>query len=129
MGIALEEALSNAYYHGNLEIGSETDTFDDASLDKLSAQRCLVEPYRDRKIHIRANISREKAIFVIRDDGPGFSPEESIPTDEEIATHTSGRGLRLIYAIMDDVSFNDTGNEMRMVKRCLSVDADDRTED
>jgi anti-sigma regulatory factor (Ser/Thr protein kinase) len=35
----------------------------------------------------------------------------------------SGRGLLLMRTFMDDVSFNSTGNQVTMVKRCSAAPA------
>ena len=53
----------------------------------------------------------------MRDDGPGFDPAESVSGNDDIANQTAGRGLRLIRAVMDEVSFNSAGNEITMTKR------------
>ena len=56
--------------------------------------------------------------FVIRDDGQGFDPARlPDPTDPELLERTSGRGVFLMRAFMDEVSFNETGNEATLTKR------------
>lgn len=121
VGIALEEALSNAYYHGNLEIAAA----EGSGAEEVAARRCTEPPYRDRKVHVRANISRQQALFVIRDDGPGFDPAQFTGSDEAIAEGTAGRGLRLMRAIMDEVTFNEAGNEVTMIKHAIRQEEDD----
>jgi anti-sigma regulatory factor (Ser/Thr protein kinase) len=39
------------------------------------------------------------------------------PTDPANLGKSSGRGLFLIRTFMDEVSFNETGNEITMIKR------------
>jgi anti-sigma regulatory factor (Ser/Thr protein kinase) len=54
----------------------------------------------------------------MRDEGPGFDPKElPDPTDPENLLKLSGRGILLMRTFMDDVKFNDRGNEVTMVKR------------
>ncbi len=55
--------------------------------------------------------------FVIRDEGPGFDHRKvSDPTQAENLDRVSGRGLLLIHSFMDEVSYNDRGNEITLVK-------------
>jgi CheY-like chemotaxis protein len=122
VGVALEEALLNALYHGNLELS--TEELRDASSwllqpegDDLVASRRRQAPYQDRKLHVRAKISPERAEYTIRDEGPGFAAH-SLPDPSDPATleRESGRGLILMRTFMDEVRFNATGNEVTLVK-------------
>src|SRR5262249_29952823 len=74
MHMALEEALTNALYHGSLEVGSELREKSADDFFKLSAQRTGERPYCDRRIHFHARLSHQQAEFQIRDEGPGFDP-------------------------------------------------------
>jgi CheY-like chemotaxis protein/anti-sigma regulatory factor (Ser/Thr protein kinase) len=118
IGIALEEALLNALYHGNLEISSELRQGDDSAFYELAVQRCAMAPYADRRLHVHVRLSREAGTFVVRDEGPGFDPAAlPDPTAPENFGKLSGRGLLLIRTFMDEVCFNAAGNEITMVKR------------
>lgn len=118
VGIALEEALCNALYHGNLEVSSQLRQGDDTPYRRLIAQRLQESPYCERTIHVQASLSRQEARFVIRDEGPGFDPASlPDPTDPENLEMASGRGLLLIRSFMDEVLHNSTGNEITMIKR------------
>lgn len=118
IGVALEEAMVNAMYHGNLEVGSELRGEDDTSFYRVAAERARVPPYRDRRILIQANLTRDEAVFSIRDEGPGFDPSTlPDPTSPESLERVSGRGLLLMRAFMDDIRHNSTGNEVTLVKR------------
>ena len=118
MSIALEEALLNAYYHGNLEISSELRERDCGDFEKLARQRSQEPPYCDRRIHVRAKFSESGAEFVVRDEGPGFDVRQlPDPTDAENLLRSSGRGLLLMQTFMDETRFNSTGNEVTMIKR------------
>lgn len=125
VGIALEEALSNALFHGNLELSSNNSHLDRKQYEQLAQDRFMQVPYCDRKIHVRVCISPSEAMFVIGDDGPGF--EASIWNDDHAALLTDrsyGRGILLMRSIMDDVSYNEKGNEVTLVKRCIGMDDD-----
>jgi CheY-like chemotaxis protein/anti-sigma regulatory factor (Ser/Thr protein kinase) len=119
IGIALTEALTNAMYHGNLEISSELRQRDDNSYDQLVRERCRQAPYRDRRIHVTARYTLPEAVFSIRDEGPGFDPSRlPDPTDPTNLEKRSGRGLLLIRTFMDEVLHNATGNQITLIKRC-----------
>lgn len=117
--IALEEALRNALYHGNLELTSEQREGDSAEYQRLIDERSTVEPYARRELTITVEVSPTSGRFVIRDQGPGFDPSKlPDPTDPENLERVSGRGLLLMRTFMDEVKFNPSGNEVTMLKRC-----------
>jgi CheY-like chemotaxis protein/anti-sigma regulatory factor (Ser/Thr protein kinase) len=118
VGVAVEEALLNAIVHGNLEVSSELRQHDDAAYHRLAEERRHLPPYRERHVHLRATLSRNEAVFVVRDEGPGFDPASlPDPTDPENLELTSGRGLLLIQTFMDEIAYNRSGNELTMIKR------------
>jgi DNA-binding response OmpR family regulator len=116
--VALREALVNAMYHGNLEIDSSERETDIAEYHRLIDERAKKDPYRDRRVHVTASLSRQKAEFKVRDEGPGFDPAElPDPADPANLERVSGRGLLLIRTFMDQVRHNESGNEITLVKR------------
>jgi CheY-like chemotaxis protein len=122
VGVALEEALLNAYYHGNLEISSELREADHNAYFHLSKQRAQEPPYCQRKIYAEALLTPDECRFVIRDEGPGFDPN-TLPdaTDPANLERPCGRGLLLMRTFMDEVHFNGRGNEVTLVKRRKSA--------
>ena len=120
-GIALQEALLNALYHGNFEFTRQDWREHRAKLRQgvlpdLVRQRQSQLPYGERTIQVLVDISLEKARFVIRDQGPGFDTA-SVPKrhDPETLQEQGGRGLVLMRNFMDQLAFNDAGNEVTMV--------------
>lgn len=115
---ALGEALLNALYHGNLEVSSEVKLSGDDEFYQLVRERRSSPPYEDRRIHVTAKLTPDEAVFVIRDEGPGFHvgalPD---PTDPENLLKPSGRGVLLMRIFMDDVIYNERGNEVTLIKR------------
>ncbi len=93
--LALEEGLANAVKHGN-------------KLDPT------------KRVHVECELS-EKGFFsiVIRDEGDGFDPND-VPdcTLPENLDKPSGRGLMLMRAFMDDIRYNDVGNQLTITKTC-----------
>ena len=123
IGVALREALLNALLHGNLEIPVEH--MDDAR-EQLLRQRDVPirsdkpdqQTFRDRRIFVNVRISTDEARFVIRDEGPGFEVS-AVPTSWEPGglEQQGSRSLSLIRAFMDDVAYNEAGNEVTLIKR------------
>jgi serine/threonine-protein kinase RsbW len=91
--VALDEAFVNAVKHGN-----------------HNDPRKLVR--------ITAELSSKEARFTVEDEGEGFNVQEiPDPRDPSNLFKTSGRGVLLIYNIMDEVQYNERGNRLTMVKR------------
>jgi anti-sigma regulatory factor (Ser/Thr protein kinase) len=67
---------------------------------------------------VHAAVTPEAAVFTLRDEGPGFDPHTiPDPTDPANLLQTSGRGVFLMRAFMDDVRFSAAGNEVTLTKR------------
>jgi CheY-like chemotaxis protein len=117
-GIALEEALLNAVYHGNLGVSSSLKLSGDGSFERLAAERRREAPYRDRRVRVSAELAPDEARFVVADEGPGFDvaalPD---PTDPANLERPSGRGVLFMRTFMDDVRYNAVGNVVTLVKR------------
>ena len=91
--IALDEAFVNAVKHGNKN--------DPSKLLKITAE-----------------LSPKEAAFTVEDEGEGFDIREiPDPCDPANLFRTSGRGVLLIYNIMDEVEYNAQGNRVKMIKR------------
>ncbi len=90
--LALEEALVNAIKHGN-------------QLD------------RTKKVFVSYTIEANHFQIVIRDEGPGFDPEDvPDPTAVENLERPCGRGLMLMRYYMTDVRYLGSGNVVSMSK-------------
>ena len=122
MGEAIEEALLNAMYHGNLEISEAELTktraqLDDDLLNQLIDQRLQDPEIAARNILTVAHLTPQEVRIVIRDEGPGFNVQLQ-DTDQGSDAFEEGRhrGLTLIRSLMDEVHFNHSGNELTMRK-------------
>ncbi len=115
---ALVESLTNAVDHGNLELDSAMRASGDNSYRELGDERARIQPYCGRRVHVTTKLTRDTAKFIVRDEGPGFDVSSlPDPTDPENLLKPSGRGVMLIRTFMDEVSYNETGNEITMIKR------------
>jgi serine/threonine-protein kinase RsbW len=91
--LALAEALNNAVVHGN-------------RLD------------REKLVQVLCRCELGKGIsLVVKDQGQGFDPNAvPDPTAAENISADHGRGIWLIKTVMDEVSFERGGTEVRMRK-------------
>lgn len=93
ISLCLSEALDNAYQHGN-------------------------QGDPNRTITIRYDFGSEQICIEIEDQGRGFQPEAiPDPTLPENLTKEGGRGLFLMRAYMDEVTYCDAGNRVRLLRR------------
>ncbi|HEX8776335.1 MAG TPA: ATP-binding protein [Pyrinomonadaceae bacterium] len=91
--IALDEAFVNAVKHGNKN-----------------------DP--TKLVRITAELSPKEARFTVEDEGDGFNVDQiPDPRDPLNLFKSSGRGVLLIYNIMDKVEYNERGNRLTMIKR------------
>ena len=118
VGVALEEALLNAMYHGNLEVTSAGNG-SDRGLELIVAERLADRKFGQRRIHVRADINRERAVFVVRDEGQGFDPSPFV-SSSGMRIDVHHRGISLMLAVMDEVRFSSSGNEVTMTRRAVT---------
>jgi serine/threonine-protein kinase RsbW len=91
---ALREAIANAVRHG-----------------------CGNDATKEIEACVACDESRGMLI-VVRDPGPGFDPRAiPSPTVGQNVFRAHGRGIYLINQLMDEVSFDRGGTEIRMLKR------------
>lgn len=89
--LALEEAVSNAFKHGNLD-------------------------HEDKVVLVEYRVNDASFAVEIADEGAGFDPGAvPDPTEEENVEIPAGRGIVLMRAFMTRVEFLPPGNRVRMV--------------
>ena len=90
--LAVEEGLNNAIKHGN--------RFDPTKM-----------------VEVQYEINENRVSVTITDEGPGFDPADvPDPTADENLEKPCGRGIMLMRAYMDEVRYNDIGNQVYFVK-------------
>ncbi len=97
IGMSVREGVINAYQYGNLQV-------------------------RDRKIFLIFELNEDKLLIRVLDQGAGFLLSEvPDPLAEENLLKSSGRGIFLMRAFMDEFSVargTNGGAEVVMAKRC-----------
>jgi serine/threonine-protein kinase RsbW len=93
VALAVQEALANAMVHG-----------------------CGNDPSKQVRCRLQSD-SQGRIVIIVTDPGPGFTPEVlSDPRKGEKLHADHGRGVYLIRQLMDEVHFEQPGNEIRMWK-------------
>lgn len=126
VALAFNEVLINAIEHGNLELpvnyfveGGETNN-DKESLADLKNQRLKDPQYAGRNIIVKYTFENNETQVTIRDEGKGFDTARImsfLETDSPTLTDEIGRGLLLVKYAVDQVRFNETGNEVTLTIR------------
>lgn len=118
VSVALQEALTNSMYHGNLELSSDLRQDDERCFYREAEARRRQEPYASRHIEVGIKLDRREATFSIVDEGPGFDTSRlDCEVSAENLMRVGGRGLLLIRTFMDLVSYSRGGRCITMVKR------------
>jgi CheY-like chemotaxis protein/anti-sigma regulatory factor (Ser/Thr protein kinase) len=121
--LAVEEAVLNALYRGNLEISPRLEQSDRVAFQQLVEERAAEPPYRDRRVHVSWTIARDGLTVVVKDDGSGFDTALSASRADNVDFDTVfGRGLLIMRTFMDEVRYSASGNEVTLVKRTIPVD-------
>lgn len=117
--IGIEEMIVNAIEHGNLGIGfaEKNDAMERGKLGDLLAERLRDGNNSAKKVSISSRLTPEAFSIRIRDEGSGFdwrNLPELLP--ENLLTY-SGRGIFLTKIYYDEVEYNESGNEVTLLKR------------
>lgn len=117
---ALFEALINAMIHGNLELSSELKNVGgiaDTAFNAILQERLATPPYGERMTKVLYRFTREKLLYRIEDQGPGFDYKNlPDPLTPENIFKPFGRGIFFIQLHMDKIYWNSCGNAMTMVR-------------
>lgn len=88
--ISLTEAVNNAIIHGNKS--------DESKL-----------------VHIKVEEKKSGVSFCVTDEGHGYNPNNvPDPTHEELIACCGGRGVYIMKALSDDISFENEGRTVEM---------------
>lgn len=105
--------MVNAIEHGNLEISFE----EKSKLCRLDGWQAEVErrlqlpAYRTRVATLQVTRSREKIVFVVRDQGPGFRWQTFLDFEPARAFAPNGRGIALARGVaFSELNYHEPGN-------------------
>ena len=91
--VSLTEALSNAMLYGN-----DSDP--------------------DKRVRVEVIVGEREIKARVTDEGSGFDPAQiPDPTSADNLEKSGGRGLFLMRELMDEVHYNERGNQVTMVLR------------
>lgn len=119
MKTGLYEIIINAIEHGNLDISFEekSKALEQDNYNDLLEERFNNPDYQNRRVTIEYEMDEDKLSFTIRDEGSGFDWESvTFEDDMESLSRPHGRGILMTRFYFDEVKFNDTGNEVTLVK-------------
>ncbi len=114
--LLVNEALSNAVYHGNLKMPKEFRKT--KSILEFEKHIAKTKPhFFDKKVEIETSITPDKFLLKITDSGDGFDYEKVLqkqspphPMEEH------GRGIFIIKNSCDEVFFNNNGKTLKIIK-------------
>jgi serine/threonine-protein kinase RsbW len=90
--MAIEEAMVNAIEHGNKRDQS-------------------------KKVHVVFRVGPENVTMIISDEGSGFDHRNlADPTADDLVDKPRGRGVMLMRELMTEAIYNESGNQVTMVK-------------
>jgi len=84
----------------------------------------------ERIVTVTYVIEADKVIITIRDTGPGFDPRKlphaaraddpisHTEVREKLGLREGGFGIMMTHGMVDELAYNETGNEVRLVKHC-----------
>lgn len=120
VNLALHEALTNSIVHGNLEVSSELKEQDDKAFAEALASRATDPSYAGRLVHVHTTYDGENYCWSLTDEGKGFD----VPTvmaraasDDPEVLLASGRGIILMQALLDQVSYHLDGRQVDLIVR------------
>ncbi|MGL4368419.1 MAG: ATP-binding protein, partial [Spirochaetota bacterium] len=118
ISLSLREAISNAMFHGNLEISSDIREKEGIkAFNEMIELRKTDEKYGSRRVHFTYEMTRDYAEYIIEDEGNGFDYSRlPDPRNPDNFFNKSGRGILIIKIHMDEVEWNEKGNRIRMRK-------------
>jgi len=82
----------------------------------------------ERVVNVTYRIESDRVVITIRDSGPGFNPTNlphaadisdparHMDVRDALGLRVGGFGILMTRGLVDELSYNDTGNEVRLVK-------------
>lgn len=114
IAMAVEQALNNALYRGNLEIQGDykipfAQRMSDIKHLELIESRLTSKPFMDRRIQVVIDVKPTRFAMRVKDGGRGFDPSACGSWE-----HPDARGIILMRAFMDAVEYSHGGNDLQI---------------
>ena len=125
--IALREMVINAIEHGNLGVtfeekcnAMETDTY-----FSFINERQLDPTKKNKKVNVEYSLDERRVAYIITDEGDGFdhrgvSATSADRANEDLLSH--GRGIAMATSVFDRVIYNESGNQVMLIKYFSTAD-------
>ena len=119
--LVLNEALTNALIYGNLKIpGDLREAEGDDLFWEMVEQREQEESFNTKEIDLRMECLEDRLVLTVRDEGDGFDWKGLVSSMDRASDETAGpdalashgRGLLILRSYVDDLQWNEKGNEV-----------------
>jgi len=124
VALAFNEVITNALEHGSLELPVNYFLENQCGEPKLAIEeqknkRLSIAHDADRTITLHYQFQNDETRVTVTDEGSGFAVDSIreflASKDETAATNNVGNGLILLKHAVDEVLFNDKGNEVTLI--------------
>ena len=126
--ICADEMLTNAYFHGILELTKEERTQEFTQLKKIISQKLTEPAIASRRIRFTISLNKEKNSIriTVEDDGKGFDYKnwlQQLAKPISINLDCYGRGLTMLYHLSDSLVFSKGGRKVEIIRKLPSRNA------
>ena len=118
--VGFSEMITNAIEHGNLGITSKEkhNATEAGTYYNLLKERLGNRNFSKRRVLCRVGVFADRLDILIRDEGEGFDINKiPSPRDTELLMNLHGRGILIARAYFDEIKYNESGNEVTLIKR------------
>ncbi len=109
--LCLDEMMHNALLHGTLQMPQHQRHLDGPAYNELVQELLQNEEVRSRTVRVELLHDRtNRAVHVwVSDCGCGFDPQPFLQQDIMASYDSTGRGLRFLQVLCEDLSFENDG--------------------
>ena len=123
--ICADEMLTNAYFHGILELTKEERTQEFSQLLKIISHKLTEPAIASRRIRFTISLNKEKNSIriTVEDDGKGFDYKiwlQRLAKPISINLDCYGRGLTMLYHLSDSLVFSKGGRKVEIIRKLSS---------
>ncbi|MHC4778365.1 MAG: ATP-binding protein [Planctomycetota bacterium] len=123
--LAVDEIFTNAVLHGNYGLGSRKDSPEEWDRTFHGIQDAIENPESEvarpflplllKNVYVDLKFLQRNMLITIRDQGPGFAWQSHFDgTTGKPVPAISGFGITIAKKVMDQIFYNDLGNEVTM---------------